>query len=1436
MKRMMTALVALMGMVVAAKTVVTPPTIPSKPYTGSPQTADVPSSGLYEVTYNEPHTSAGDYEVELQLLDPSAYAWEGTDDDWTVVPFRIRKAQNNWVTEPHIDDWTYGETASVPEAAAKFGTVKVRYDGMTAEGTPVVGATSVAKAGEYEAVFTVAGNANYSGLTNRVPFTVAKASVSGGGGAGGAISVNVNGHEGVYDGQGHSITVELTGNEASTFTVSYARDANGPFSTTKPMFTNVCSETVWYILSSPNYATVTNSATVTITPRAVTLTSGDATKVYDGTPLHGDGALAVGGDGFVGGEGGSVTYTGAQTEVGSSENTFTYTLNDGTLAGNYEIAMVNGTLTVTEAYKPLVIRCEWEDGAVKPDAMDFTILTNGVAWQMVNVTAADDWKKSLDVKAYADGVPVDYALAAMPASGNRTEVETFGCKRLGAFRSNENFLTESGWQRVGSVNSQSRIATVDGWLRFGSLSMNVLAIAEDAMDGVFFKVGIFKIAFEIDDGTGGEGGATSSFSYEGVYDGIGHGIDVSIPNAPSGMTIKYAHGISSVPPEEGWTWTKPLFTNVCDRVRVWYVVESEGYVSYTNNATVTIMKAAYDMSGAHWDYAGAFEYDRIVKTVCVTGLPEGVTVASYSGNVATLPGAYTAQATLAYDETNYNEPTPIEDLVWYIGSADEDALQEAFGNLPVILGPDGEGGWLVTLTNDIRLVDGPIVISDNLGHVTVNMNGYLLEGGDGEDGASGFAAVMIRPALGDGAPTRLSFVTTGGASEVQGGVDASAVVVENDVREGVLVDIGAGVTVRSGGRCPAVEGMVGTLDAMGPLAFPVIPPPPRSYEIETEPVLEQAGAKGTIAITPKNGLVRVGETATLKAKAGNKNTVFAYWLDSEGRIASYTASWKTTPTEDVFYQAVFRLKSKCARPVFDPESDYGANGRMSANSMVGVTFDAQVAVNEAAYPVKFSAKGLPKGLKINATTGVISGVPTKAGTFTATITVKSAANAKLKASSKKLQIVIAALPSWARGSFRGAVHATSAPPVIPMNGQDVPAQSGLATISVGATGKISGKIACGGTNWTFAASSYSSASESTNGVFVAAGTASCKVGKVTVKKAWRMELLAAATDAVLPGMTQFVGTLGNLEFDASRDFWKDKDAAGMLTDWAGAYGWLTPNGETLTLTLDAKGAVKVVGTVDGGRKLSVSAVAAVTSTAIPYVYVYAAPTTVTTKNKKGKVVSKVSYPAFIATVTLDNAPGVPVVGEAVAYRKQGVRPTVDGSSTGAGSFKYSTAYGQAASNATVTVTAVPAKGSVFAYWMLNGEIAGYGIAYKAKMGEGDFTGLTAVFHKSVTAVEAWAKGTYKGNGTLLGKKTSVTLILGATGKMSGKFTMAKKTYSYAGTAYQQDGAYRTTSSVKCGSKTYPIVIAVGQDAETGLPFAEIAVIDGGDANIFLLAK
>ena len=86
--------------------------------------------------------------------------------------------------------------------------------------------------------------------------------------------------------------------------------------------------------------------TYQITKRHVTLTSADAEKVYDGSALTND-TVTVGGDKFAKKEGATYNVTGMQIEKGSSNNTFTYTLNEGTLAGNYDIETFEGTLTVT---------------------------------------------------------------------------------------------------------------------------------------------------------------------------------------------------------------------------------------------------------------------------------------------------------------------------------------------------------------------------------------------------------------------------------------------------------------------------------------------------------------------------------------------------------------------------------------------------------------------------------------------------------------------------------------------------------------------------------------------------------------------------------------------------------------------------------------------------------------------------------------------------------------------------------------------------------------------------------------------------------------------------------------------------------------------------------------------------------------------------------
>ena len=90
-----------------------------------------------------------------------------------------------------------------------------------------------------------------------------------------------------------------------------------------------------------------------ILKRDVTFTSATDSKQYDGNAFT-NGSVEITGDGFVEGEGVTFNVTGSITDVGSTKNTFTYVMHAGTNAGNYNVTVVEGTLTVTAA--PVVPR------------------------------------------------------------------------------------------------------------------------------------------------------------------------------------------------------------------------------------------------------------------------------------------------------------------------------------------------------------------------------------------------------------------------------------------------------------------------------------------------------------------------------------------------------------------------------------------------------------------------------------------------------------------------------------------------------------------------------------------------------------------------------------------------------------------------------------------------------------------------------------------------------------------------------------------------------------------------------------------------------------------------------------------------------------------------------------------------------------------------
>lgn len=82
-------------------------------------------------------------------------------------------------------------------------------------------------------------------------------------------------------------------------------------------------------------------------PRLVILTSASDSKTYDGERLA-NSDVTISGEGFKEGDGADFNVTGYQILVGTAENTFTYTLNTGTKADDYDIRTVFGTLEVVD--------------------------------------------------------------------------------------------------------------------------------------------------------------------------------------------------------------------------------------------------------------------------------------------------------------------------------------------------------------------------------------------------------------------------------------------------------------------------------------------------------------------------------------------------------------------------------------------------------------------------------------------------------------------------------------------------------------------------------------------------------------------------------------------------------------------------------------------------------------------------------------------------------------------------------------------------------------------------------------------------------------------------------------------------------------------------------------------------------------------------------
>ena len=402
---------------------------------------------------------------------------------------------------------------------------------------------------------------------------------------------------------------------------------------------------------------------------------------------------------------------------------------------------------------------------------------------------------------------------------------------------------------------------------------------------------------------------------------------------------------------------------------------------------------------------------------------------------------------------------------------------------------------------------------------------------------------------------------------------------------------------------------------------------------------------GTVSGT---GVYAEGKKVTIKATAA-KGYVFAGWYDesvkcrmgNEELWMSQAASMSVTVPEMRYVFAKFMTveedRASIKLAVNGEEMRLAGDGSPhQTNVWAGVYMEWPVAAS-ALSETKVKVSGLPAGLKFTekpVTAKVGSGKTAVVVTNVPAYTIYGAPTAASKVDAKNgvvpsdvkvtvttagkttatfvLRITVDPLPDWSVGTFTGFVLGTE-------NGN-----LGSAAMTVAANGKVSGKIALDGTNWTFKADSFSRAED---GPSSGAGSPKSFVAEAvaTAGKATRdlvLEVGGCAVDggrgavSLRNGIAKGGFIDGDVSLVAWRNMWKDKETADAakseLSRWEGVYTLsLSPNdgygSGYLSLTVGKDGGVKAAGKLADGTSVSASSPLVYDEDAGWFVVLYAAP-------------------------------------------------------------------------------------------------------------------------------------------------------------------------------------------------------------------------------------
>ena len=414
--------------------------------------------------------------------------------------------------------------------------------------------------------------------------------------------ITVTDYNATYDGNPHGITVSLKG-VAEGATIKYGTTEGTYNLATSPTYTDVTAgATVYYQVTKSNYETVTGSSTVTITHKALSIKAIDQTITFGNAIAEGTDQVIV--DGLVTGDAlTAVTLTPSGTDV-----TTTGTITPSAAAtangiGNYTVTYTFGTLTITGAPMVSGVSATGYNATYDGAAHGITVSLNGVAEGatikygttegIYNLTTSPTYTN------VTDGTTVYYQVTKSnyeTVTGSSTVTITHKALSIKAKDQAISFgntiatgidqvivdglVTGDALTAVTLTPSGTNVTTT------GTITPSAAATANGIDNyNVAYTTGRLLISASLSSGV-------SVTAYNATYDGVGHGIIVSLSGVAEGATVMYGtiEGIYD-------QTTSPTFTNVTNGTIVYYQVMKANYETVTGSSTVTITKRSISISG-----------------------------------------------------------------------------------------------------------------------------------------------------------------------------------------------------------------------------------------------------------------------------------------------------------------------------------------------------------------------------------------------------------------------------------------------------------------------------------------------------------------------------------------------------------------------------------------------------------------------------------------------------------------------------------------------------------------------------------------------------------------------------------------------------------------------------------------------------------------------